>query len=65
MEPKQKNKVGCLLCGKLYLCMASLNKHENMHKHQELNKKVKIVKQTLLKCEFCKYESNRKSCIDM
>ena len=65
MEAKHKKRVGCATCGKLYVCMASLQKHENMHTHQDVNKKVKIVKQTLLKCELCKDESTQKSCIDM
>ena len=65
MEPKHKKRVACATCGKIYVCIASLQKHENMHTHQDVNKKVKIVKQTLLKCELCKYESTRKSCIDM
>ena len=65
MEPKHKQRVACATCNKLYVCMSSLQKHENMHTHQDVNKKVKIVKQTLLKCELCKYESTQKSCIDM
>ena len=65
MERKVKPKISCILCGKAYTCMASLTKQEHMHKQQEINQKVKIVKPELLQCEFCKYESNIKSSIDM
>ena len=65
MEKKVKQKIYCILCGKAYTSMASLTKHEHMYKQQEINQKVEIVKPALLQCEFCKYESNRKSSIDM
>ena len=44
MEPKHKERVACATCNKLYVCMSSLQKHENMHTHQDVNNKVKIVK---------------------
>ena len=64
-QTKVKEKVSCILSGKEYTSISSLTKHEHMHKQQEINQKVKIVKPELLQCEFCKYESNRKSSIDM
>ena len=53
MGKKVKAKISGILCGKEYTSISSLTKHEQ------------IVKPELLQCEFCKYESNRKSSIEM
>ena len=65
MERKIKcqEKISCQICGKMYICLKSLVKHEIKHEDKTINTKVKI-KTKVIKCEFCKYESDIKSSID-